>query len=366
MPDEPTVTPCDIPRSCERDGAQKRSSDSSSDKDERVLVTFAIFAYNQESYIREAIEAAFSQTYEPLEIILSDDCSTDRTFEIMQEMAGSYRGTKKVLARQTHCNMGTLLHVADVAKIANGRLFILAAGDDVSKKERAEKIYGEWLSTNAWGFYSKFDRIDERGELISESVDPRKFFPPEYRLRHYFANPYPKVEIIHGATSAYDMKVFEFLDVRPTDYILSEDGVLSVLLNILGKEIRMIDMSLVGYRENEQSVTNSVKNRKISREIVLNDESKIERFLRSHVNRLELFIRWGGKYGAKYRRLDIEQMVGDLSKLKMRENWWRASLLERLEYLKNNLNSTEIKWALPRILPKSFFLLTKTLIKKFL
>ncbi len=46
----------------------------------RPLVTFALFAYNQEQYIREAVEGAFSQTYEPLEIILSDDCSSATRF----------------------------------------------------------------------------------------------------------------------------------------------------------------------------------------------------------------------------------------------------------------------------------------------
>jgi len=48
---------------------------------DRPLVTFALVAYNQEQYIREAVEGAFAQTYEPLEIILSDDCSSDRTVE---------------------------------------------------------------------------------------------------------------------------------------------------------------------------------------------------------------------------------------------------------------------------------------------
>ena len=57
---------------------------------DRPLVTFALFAYNQEKYIREAVEGAFSQTYEPLEIILSDDCSSGGTFEIMQEIAAEY------------------------------------------------------------------------------------------------------------------------------------------------------------------------------------------------------------------------------------------------------------------------------------
>lgn len=39
----------------------------------KPLVTFALFAYNQEKFIKEAVEAVFAQTYQPLEIIISDD-----------------------------------------------------------------------------------------------------------------------------------------------------------------------------------------------------------------------------------------------------------------------------------------------------
>ena len=48
---------------------------------EKPLVTFALFAYNQERFITEAVEAAFAQTYQPLEIIISDDGSSDKTYD---------------------------------------------------------------------------------------------------------------------------------------------------------------------------------------------------------------------------------------------------------------------------------------------
>ena len=64
---------------------------------ERPLICFGLLAYNQEPFIREAVEGALAQTYAPLEIILSDDCSTDRTFEIMQETVAAYRGPHKVV-----------------------------------------------------------------------------------------------------------------------------------------------------------------------------------------------------------------------------------------------------------------------------
>jgi hypothetical protein len=60
----------------------EKSEEMPDNETDQPLVTFALFAYNQEKYIREAVEGAFAQTYEPIEVILSEDYSTDRTFEI--------------------------------------------------------------------------------------------------------------------------------------------------------------------------------------------------------------------------------------------------------------------------------------------
>lgn len=100
------------------------------------LVTFALFAYNQEGFIREAVEGAFAQVYEPLEIILSDDSSTDQTFEIIQEMAGAYLGPHKLLVRRNKRNLGIACHVNAVLDMAKGSIVVIAAGDDISYSSR--------------------------------------------------------------------------------------------------------------------------------------------------------------------------------------------------------------------------------------
>lgn len=104
--------------------------------EDRPLVTFAVFAYNQEKYIRQAVEGAFSQTYSPLEIILSDDCSSDRTFKIMQEMAAAYRGPHLVKVRRGSKNIGVAQHFDTLIRQANGTLFVAAAGDDIAHANR--------------------------------------------------------------------------------------------------------------------------------------------------------------------------------------------------------------------------------------
>ncbi len=50
------------------------------------LITVLLTTYNTEDYVREALQSAFGQTWSPLEILISDDCSTDRTAHIIVEV----------------------------------------------------------------------------------------------------------------------------------------------------------------------------------------------------------------------------------------------------------------------------------------
>lgn len=61
------------------------------------LVSFILVAYNQEDFIEEAIISAINQNYEPLEIIISDDASTDQTFKIAKAAIDRYKGPHHVI-----------------------------------------------------------------------------------------------------------------------------------------------------------------------------------------------------------------------------------------------------------------------------
>lgn len=111
----------------------------------RPILAFAILAYNQEKFIREAVDGALSQSYKPLQIILSDDCSTDSTYEIMLAMAGAYKGPHRIVVRKNAINLGTAQHLYAVSQISSSELLIVAAGDDVSAPERSSVIARSWI-----------------------------------------------------------------------------------------------------------------------------------------------------------------------------------------------------------------------------
>lgn len=102
----------------------------------KPLISFVLIAYRQEAYIREAVEGALAQTYSPLEIIVSDDCSPDCTFSIIKEMSEVYKGPHKIVINRNSKNLGLAAHFNYAVELASAEIIVIAAGDDISFPNR--------------------------------------------------------------------------------------------------------------------------------------------------------------------------------------------------------------------------------------
>src|SRR3989442_13208365 len=139
---------------------------------DKPLLTLAVAAFNQERFVRQAVEAAFAQTYSPLEIILSDDCSEDRTFEIICELAKAYRGPHRVVLNRNPVRRSIGGHVNRIVEISRGELILAAAGDDISLPQRAQMVYDAWEASGrqATSIHSGIIQIDEDGQPIDQII----------------------------------------------------------------------------------------------------------------------------------------------------------------------------------------------------
>lgn len=208
---------------------------------ESVPVTFVLLSYNQERFIKDAINAALSQDYELLEIIISDDCSTDDTFEIIEELAANYPGPHKCILNRNSENMGLIAHVNKVFEIASNNIVILAAGDDISLPERTRRIADHFAANpKATAVHSKVTIIDQAGQKIREWV------PPVVKHQLKTLDMLGAPGIIIGATAAYRKSVLVTFGpiVEKNTY---EDLVLGFRAQLMGG-LLYIDEALVKYR----------------------------------------------------------------------------------------------------------------------
>lgn len=110
----------------------------------RPLATILLTGHNQADFLRQAIEGALAQTYQPLEIILSDDASSDSSYEIMRQTAAAYRGPHRLVLNRNPKNLGITQHINVLGRLARGRYLFIAGGDDVSMPERVARCMEAW------------------------------------------------------------------------------------------------------------------------------------------------------------------------------------------------------------------------------
>ncbi len=103
-------------------------------------MSILLIAFNQEKQIADVVRSALAQTYAPLEIIISDDASSDATFAAIEAAIAGYSGPYKVIARRNVANCGISAHLALIAQMAQGEpCCLVAAGDDMSAQNRVRR-----------------------------------------------------------------------------------------------------------------------------------------------------------------------------------------------------------------------------------
>ena len=91
------------------------------------LVSIIIPCYNREKYIAQAIESALSQDYTNLEIVISDNCSTDNTLNIIKD----YAYDSRIKINQNDSNIGMIPNFRKATEeLAQGKYFIYVCSDD--------------------------------------------------------------------------------------------------------------------------------------------------------------------------------------------------------------------------------------------
>lgn len=95
------------------------------------LVTIGMPLFNEEQFLQSALLSMLEQNYENIEIIISDNCSTDKTVEICKNFTQQY---SHLSIYQTDRNIGSLANFIRVLEMAQGQYFLWAAGHDLWSK----------------------------------------------------------------------------------------------------------------------------------------------------------------------------------------------------------------------------------------
>lgn len=213
-----------------------------------ILVSFCLLSYNQEEYIEKAIEGVLSQTYSKLEIIISDDCSTDQTFAIIERLAKQYQGPHEIILNKNETNLGLVPHFNKVMEMTRGEYIAVAAGDDISLPERTQvcmDYFFKYPSLKA--ISSNVLNIDENGRKL-QATD--HIFSVK-KLETYISS------IFHlHASRIFHRSVFDNFGAF-NENCMTEDST-SLLRCVMMGEVAQIEEVLVCHRKHSASLSSYV------------------------------------------------------------------------------------------------------------
>lgn len=134
-------------------------------KSSQPLVSVGMPVYNGAATIVEAIESILGQTYENIELIISDNASSDQTSEIC---SGYAQHDARVRYIRQETNIGAYQNFKFCLEQARGSYFMWASADDYRSPD-CVAFYVERIGT-AGGFFSTyavFDRVTDKVDVMS-------------------------------------------------------------------------------------------------------------------------------------------------------------------------------------------------------
>ena len=216
----------------------------------RPRVTLFVTGWNQADIIGPAIESAFAQTWEPLEIILSDDASRDGTGDLM-EAAATWRGPHAVRVLRAERNGGIVGNVNRVMAAAQGELIVMAGGDDISAPHRVARLVEAWEGADrrAHLLHSAAAVIDAAGRPTGHRREANPRLLAARGPRQVLDAP----RTVLGATMAWSRTLWDVFGPLPAEALV-EDLLLTFRAALLGP-ILYVDEDLVSWREGGVSWT---------------------------------------------------------------------------------------------------------------
>lgn len=136
-------------------------------KEEKDLISVLMPTYNVEKYVEEAVRSILDQTWKNFELIIVDDCSTDKTFAILQKLA---QEDLRIKLYRNEANLKICKTLNRAWSYATGNYIARMDGDDVSTPDRFQVLMNFLYTHKKCGLVgSGMITIDETGKELSYS-----------------------------------------------------------------------------------------------------------------------------------------------------------------------------------------------------
>ena len=131
------------------------------------LVSIIMPCYNAERYVAQSIESVLAQTYQNWELLITDDCSTDKSVEIISKYSKNDERIN-VMVPDEHQGIARTRNMS--ISRARGRFVAFLDSDDIWYPEKLERQVNYMLENDLAFTYTSYELIDWQGNPKNKTV----------------------------------------------------------------------------------------------------------------------------------------------------------------------------------------------------
>ncbi|MBS1800290.1 MAG: glycosyltransferase [Acidobacteria bacterium] len=209
----------------------------------RISVCMA--AYNGERYIQVQLASILEQLNSDDEIVIVDDCSSDRTCELISGM-----GDNRIRLIQHKKNAGAKKTFEDAIRNALGEILFLSDQDDIWPPGKVDKVCQAFdRNRDVQIVATSFKVIDNDGEFTYDSVYSNW---PRFRpglIANIWSN-----RVLGSTMAIRSSDVYKILPF-PAKYWVEHDAWIMAVNSITGGKVAYLDEPLLFYRRHRQNLS---------------------------------------------------------------------------------------------------------------
>ena len=259
-------------------------------------IDIIIPTYNRANYLKIAIESVLNQTYKDYHIYILDNCSTDKTSEVIELFK-----SERVTYIKNITNIGFVGNLNKALQIGSSEFFHIFHDDDILEPDFLESVISFFNEYSDMAFvHTAAHKIDKNNKIVRrfihdypEYLSGKAFF--EYWIKHGVAVICPSVVFRREKISG---KVFYNEDTPYT-----ADEVFSIACSNYGG-VGYINKPIIQYREHTGSLTSTLYDRYNSR---LKDRYHHTKFLNEEIERRKIDVKYN--YANKYFKTSLSKDI---------------------------------------------------------
>ena len=295
------------------------------------LVTIIMATYNGEAFLEEQLLSIVGQSYKNIELLIADDCSDDKSYEISTRYAQEYRW---IHLRQNREHLRLVKNFEKLLESAQGDYIAFCDQDDVWREDKvriAVEVLQREDNSKSLMFHSDLAAANEKLETIA---------PSYFKVRSYRFRNHKQIDVILGRcgvlgnTMVTNQKL-KSLALPFPDGLKAHDYWIALINELYGKRVTSQE-PLVRYRLHQTNSSNRLKNFKGQKSSLSNlsrDKINLPFFGVSREKILKELLR-------RYQLEDKDKKIvlRFIEYLEFKKNrFYLISLIFRYDFLRDNL-----------------------------